>query len=206
MRIRQSCLPVRGISNLLVAEKLKIKGEYLIKQQQQGSLISTRLPQYSYRLTRYQIWRAFRPVQCFCTSASRDTKTGTKVSEKKTCILQFTFTDGNNSLSESLATSAGWTQQRKMGIRGWHFQTWMSYLIEALSLSFMKSFCPPHFYETLNHSKIWKHFYSFFLLHFGKSYNVPQPLTSSPFVRCKPSLTVAFLLWSGITQHSYWYH
>lgn len=50
MRIRQSCLPVRGISNLLVAEKLKIKREYLIKPQKQGSLISTRLPRYRYRL------------------------------------------------------------------------------------------------------------------------------------------------------------
>lgn len=181
MRIRQSCLPVRGISNLPVAEKLKIKGEYFVKQQKQGSLISTRLPRYSY--TRYQIWRAFRPVPCFSTSASRDTKAGTKVDGKKTpCILQFTFTDWNNLLLESLATSAGWTQQRKMWIRGWLSQAWMGYLIETVPLSFMKSFSPPHFNETLSHSKIWKHLCSFFLLHCGKWYHVPQPLTSSPSV------------------------
>lgn len=171
MRIRQSCLPVRGISNLLVAEKLKIKREYFIKQQKQGSLISTRLPWYSYRLpgTRYEehlsLLNAFPQVQA-----------GIKVSGK-TFILQFTFTDWNKLLSESLATSAGWTQQKKTWIRGWLFQAWMSYLIETVPWSSMKSFSPPHFYGTLSHSKFWKHLCSFFCCLLGNGIVSHNPST-----------------------------
>jgi len=83
MRIRQSCLPGRGISNLLFAEKVKIKVDYFIKQQKQGSLLSTRLHRHSYRLPGIRDEEHLGVFNAFFRSASRDTKAGTKVDGKK---------------------------------------------------------------------------------------------------------------------------
>lgn len=83
MRIRQPCLPVRRMSNLLVTEKLKVKAEYFVKQQKQGGLLSSRLHWYRSRLPGIRDEEHLGLFNAFFTSPSRGTKADTKMDGKK---------------------------------------------------------------------------------------------------------------------------